>query len=98
MSVRGRGAARLSATAVRVGLFVAVVFLGAGAAVLAKATVHPAMRAAPARLATVAHRSARSYPFVYVAIGASDSYGVGTDDPATESWPAVLARYLPRGT
>jgi lysophospholipase L1-like esterase len=35
---------------------------------------------------------------VYVAIGASDSYGVGTDDPATESWPAVLARHLPPGT
>ena len=35
---------------------------------------------------------------MYVAIGASDSYGVGTDDPATESWPAVLAHYLPSGT
>jgi lysophospholipase L1-like esterase len=80
------------------GLFVAVILLGVGAALLATATVHPAARNAPARLATVAHRSARSYRFVYVAIGASDSYGVGTDDPATQSWPAVLARYLPRST
>jgi lysophospholipase L1-like esterase len=85
-------------TAVRIGLFVAVIFLGAGAAMLAGATVHPAVPDAPARPATVVHRSARSYPFVYVAIGASDSYGVGTDEPARESWPAVLARYLPPGT
>lgn len=35
---------------------------------------------------------------MYVAIGASDSYGVGTDDPATQSWPADLARRLPAGT
>jgi lysophospholipase L1-like esterase len=83
---------------VRIGLFVAVIVLGAGAAVLAGATAHPAARDAPARLATVVHRSARSFPFVYVAIGASDSYGVGTDEPARESWPAVLARYLPPGT
>ena len=84
--------------AVRIGLFVAVIVLGTGTAVPARAIVHPAAHDGPARLATVAHRSARSYRFVYVAIGASDSYGVGTDDPATKSWPAVLARSLPRGT
>lgn len=44
------------------------------------------------------HRSARAYPFVYVAIGASDSYGVGADNPATQSWPADLARRLPPQT
>lgn len=33
----------------------------------------------------------------YVAIGASDAFGVGTDDPATESWPSVLARDLGPG-
>ncbi len=37
-------------------------------------------------------------PLVYVAIGASDSYGVGADNPATESWPADLARRLPPGS
>lgn len=36
--------------------------------------------------------------FVYVAIGASDSYGTGLDDPATQSWPAVFVRSLPAGT
>lgn len=30
----------------------------------------------------------------YVAIGASDAFGVGTDDPATDSWPNVLANKL----
>jgi len=34
----------------------------------------------------------------YVAIGASDAVGVGADDPATESWPAVLDTLLPRGS
>ena len=97
-SVKGSRPASLTGTSVRIGLFVAVILLGAGASVPAGATVHPAMRAAPACLATVAHRSACSFRVVYVAIGASDSYGVGTDDPATQSWPAVLARHLPRGT
>ena len=76
----------------------AAILLATGAALLAGASVHPAARGARARLATVGHRPVRAYPVVYVAIGASDSYGVGADDPATESWPAVLARYLPRGT
>jgi lysophospholipase L1-like esterase len=30
----------------------------------------------------------------YVAIGASDAYGIGTDDPDRESWPTVLAGLL----
>lgn len=30
----------------------------------------------------------------YAAIGASDSYGTGTTDPAKDNWPAVLARTL----
>lgn len=33
----------------------------------------------------------------YVAIGASDAFGVGTDDPATESWPSVLTNDLGPG-
>ncbi len=31
-------------------------------------------------------------PVVYVAIGASETSGVGTDDPFTEAWPKVLWR------
>jgi lysophospholipase L1-like esterase len=32
--------------------------------------------------------------FTYVAIGASDTFGIGTDDPQTESWPSDLAGKL----
>ncbi len=34
----------------------------------------------------------------YVAIGASDSVGEGASDPATKSWPALLAAWLPPGS
>jgi lysophospholipase L1-like esterase len=30
----------------------------------------------------------------YVAIGASDTYGTGTEDPQSESWPSDLTRFL----
>jgi lysophospholipase L1-like esterase len=43
-------------------------------------------------------RAAAPHPIVYAAIGASDSVGVGADDPATQSWVAVLATRLPRGS
>ncbi len=42
--------------------------------------------------------SSAANPGVYVAIGASDSYGVGAADPATQSWPAVLDGFLPSAT
>ena len=34
----------------------------------------------------------------YVAIGASDTVGVGANDPATGSWPARVARLMPPGS
>src|SRR2546430_6304943 len=34
----------------------------------------------------------------YVAIGASDSVGVGASDPARGSWPALVASRLPAGS
>jgi acyl-CoA thioesterase I len=34
----------------------------------------------------------------YVAIGASDSVGVGASDPARGSWPALIAARLPAGS
>lgn len=37
-------------------------------------------------------------PIRYVAIGASDTVGVGANDPATQAWPAVLATRLPADT
>lgn len=31
-------------------------------------------------------------PFTYVAVGASETVGIGTDDPLTQSWPSVFYR------
>lgn len=39
---------------------------------------------------TSASSSAPAEPQVYVAVGASETVGVGADDPATQSWPRVL--------
>src|SRR5438552_7861462 len=36
-------------------------------------------------------------PFRYVAVGASDTVGVGASDPRTGSWPARIAARLPAG-
>jgi acyl-CoA thioesterase-1 len=33
-----------------------------------------------------------------MALGASDSVGVGSSDPSTKSWPALLRNRMPRGT
>src|SRR6185437_6273285 len=41
---------------------------------------------------------APTYALTYAAVGASDAFGVGTDDPADESWPSVLARDLSNHT
>src|SRR5438128_284435 len=32
--------------------------------------------------------------FTYVAIGASDTFGIGTEDPYSENWPTDLAGML----
>ena len=37
---------------------------------------------------------AHHYQLTYAAIGASDAFGVGTDEPAEESWPTVLSQTL----
>ncbi|MGH2487625.1 MAG: SGNH/GDSL hydrolase family protein [Ktedonobacterales bacterium] len=38
--------------------------------------------------------TASPYALTYVAIGASDAFGVGTDDPTQDNWPNVLAGEL----
>lgn len=38
--------------------------------------------------------TANPYALTYVAIGASDAFGVGTDDPTQDNWPNVLAGEL----
>ena len=37
-------------------------------------------------------------PFTYVAIGASDTVGIGADDPETQGWPALVHARLPNGS
>lgn len=54
--------------------------------------------ATPAPVGDARTKTFVANPGVYVAIGASDSYGVGAADPATQSWPAVLAGFLPLTT
>ncbi len=38
------------------------------------------------------------YAFTLAVIGASDAFGVGTDDPDRQNWPTVLAQELPQPT
>ena len=42
--------------------------------------------------------SSAARPLTYVAIGASDTVGVGASSPEHENWPAVLHRRLPPGS
>ena len=58
------------------------------ASTLARVTLSPTVT--PTATATAAIR--------YVAIGASDTVGVGASDPATGSWPARVAKLLPPGS
>ena len=55
---------------------------------VARVTLSPTVT--PTATATAAIR--------YVAIGASDTVGVGASDPATGSWPARVAKLLPPGS
>lgn len=49
-------------------------------------------------LAACGQSEAAPQTSVYVALGASDSVGVGADDPETEGWVPRLHAALPRGT
>lgn len=39
-----------------------------------------------------------SRPVIYAALGASDTLGIGADDPETEGWVKVFHQRLPEGT
>jgi acyl-CoA thioesterase I len=58
------------------------------ASTLARVTLSPTVTATPSPTAAIR----------YVAIGASDTVGVGATDPATGSWPARIANLLPPGS
>jgi acyl-CoA thioesterase-1 len=70
------------------------------AAPAAQASPTPRRTTTPATTApTTAPPTATASPsFRYVAIGASDSVGVGASDPAKGSWPAIVASRLPAGS
>jgi acyl-CoA thioesterase I len=38
--------------------------------------------------------TATPHPFTYVALGASDAFGIGTNDPQHDNWPTLLALQL----
>lgn len=46
--------------------------------------------------ANVNPRANNQRVLTYVAIGASDAFGIGTDDPDRDNWPTVLANLLGR--
>jgi acyl-CoA thioesterase-1 len=73
------------------------------AAFVAACSAAPAAQPSPTRGPTATPSSAPaiatpSAGIKYVAIGASDSVGVGASDPATGSWPALVASRLPAGS
>lgn len=46
------------------------------------------------RQVSVSSSATPVHQFTYVAIGASDAFGIGTADPDRQAWPSVLARSL----
>jgi acyl-CoA thioesterase-1 len=59
----------------------------------------PRPPATPSAARTIAPPTATASAGIrYVAIGASDSVGVGASDPAKGSWPAIVASHLPAGS
>ena len=72
------------------------------AACVPAAAPNPTQHAAPTATLSITTApptpSTSSPAFRYVAIGASDTVGIGATDPRTGSWPARVAARLPRGS
>lgn len=79
---------KLGLTAILISVLIVVLSLAACGPTPSASSAQPP-QAQPAQ--AQATPSAQS---VYVAIGASDAFGIGTKDPATQAWPVVLARTL----
>jgi acyl-CoA thioesterase I len=62
----------------------------------ARAASRRTLDATPTVTATPTPSSAA--PLTYVAIGASDAFGIGTDHPDNDAWPTVVARRLGANT
>ena len=84
----------------RVLVLVALVSAACASQATLSTTSTPSRTPTPTASATAAPSSPRPAPTAelrYVAIGASDSVGVGASDPGTGSWPARIAHLLPLG-
>jgi lysophospholipase L1-like esterase len=69
------------------------------AAPAARSSATPERTTTPTSPATTVPATARPQVGVrYVAIGASDTVGVGATDPAKGSWPSLVAARLPEGS
>lgn len=79
--------------------FLTLVVLLAGCAPARSPSDHIDTRA-PARPAadTASVPAQAGHPYTYVAIGASDTFGYGVPDPATQGWVPRFATHLPAGT
>ena len=82
----GRRAAALRSHGVVLALLLGVALAACGPA----AAPPPAQRMSQPLTASTIHAQG----LTYVALGASDAFGVGTDDPDRENWPTVLAGQL----
>jgi acyl-CoA thioesterase I len=84
-------------------LLIALAMLSCGTAAPAPAarTATPVPTPSPTLFITTSAPTSAPTPapaaFRYVAIGASDTVGVGASDPASGSWPARVAARLPTG-
>jgi len=85
----------------RTGLAVGLLLAACSTAPAATTPTTPASTATPTLCITTsaptASPTASARAFRYVAIGASDTVGVGASDPRTGSWPARVAAQLPAG-
>jgi len=85
----------------RLFLVLALALAACSSAPAAKAAATPSRTPTPTLFITTSaptpSPTATTTPFRYVAIGASDTVGVGASDPRTGSWPARIAARLPAG-
>jgi acyl-CoA thioesterase I len=77
---------------------VAVICAAFVTACSAAPTAQPSQTRVPAASASTTATATVASGLKYVAIGASDTVGVGASDPATGSWPAIVASRFPAGS
>lgn len=84
------------ARALPIALLVACLAVISGCAGAARAASRHALDVTPTVKATPTPLGVA--PITYAAVGASDAFGIGTDHPADDAWPIVVARRLSANT